>query len=160
MIGSRPTWVITTPVVELNDDEVDDDYGNLFQDHDHYGTWPQWLDSLLMPGRWLDLPALGCIADAFDIYVFVVSVVHGEAGFYHLDDEVERQDGRVIALTLLHGHCGVHCTHTMLLLAALVGGMLHSRHHALVDASTAALELVGGIDVAADDDEMSGSVSN
>jgi hypothetical protein len=36
--------------------------------------------------------------------------------------------------------------------------MLRSRH-VLVDVSTAALQLVGGADVAADDDEMAGSVS-
>jgi hypothetical protein len=62
MIGPRPTWVITTLVIiGLVDDVNGDDYRNLYEDHDYSGTWPQWLDSVLMRGRWLDYPALCCI---------------------------------------------------------------------------------------------------
>jgi hypothetical protein len=97
MIGSCPKWVITSPVAH--------DYLNLFEDHDYSGTWAQWLDSLLMPGRWLDLGALVCIANAFDFAVFVVSAVNGELVVYHLG-EIKRKDGRLIFLTLAHGQWG------------------------------------------------------
>jgi SAM-dependent methyltransferase len=171
MIGSCPTWVITTPVFERKDGVDEDDYLNFYEDHDYSGTWPQWLDSLLMPGRWLDLGGLVCLADDFDIAVFVVSAVHGELVVYHLG-KVEREDGRLILLTLAHDHWGnisrregYDWPHWWFTIKAtdpsvdtLLGGMLRSRH-ALVDASTAALQLVGGADVAADDDEMAGSVS-
>ena len=119
-----------------------------------------------MPGRWLDYPALECIAEAFDAAAFVVSVVDRELVVYHLGD-LEREDARVILLTLVHGHwgfisrkVGYYCPswwfavkETRPRLDTLLGGMLRSRH-ALVDASTAALQLVGGADDAADDDEV------
>jgi hypothetical protein len=120
----------------------------------------------------LDTTALACLADAFEIYVCVVSVVRGDILVYHLGD-VHREDNRIILLTLAHGHWGIiprregyywprwwfHIRPSHLERGdALLGGMLHS-HPALVDASTAALQLVGGADVAADDDEMAGSVS-
>ena len=105
LTGPRPTWVISTPVSNLDDHVNDDDYLNVYEDHDYCGTWPQWLESLVLPGRWLDYPALQCIADAFDISVFVVSVVDRELDVYHLG-HVERQDGRLIMLVLMNGHWG------------------------------------------------------
>jgi hypothetical protein len=166
IIGPCPTWVITAPVViKLDDDEVNDD--DCLINYEYSGTWPQWLDSLLTPGRWLDYPALMCIAEAFDIAVFVVSVVDGDLNTYHLGD-LERQDARVIFLTLMHGHWwyigrkvveGVHCYCPNWWFDirpkpdTLLGGMLRSRR-AIVDASTVALQLVGGTDDAVDDDEV------
>ena len=114
-----------------------------------------------MPGRWLDYPALGCIGDAFNIAVFVVSVVDRELVVYHLGD-VEREDGRVILLALVHGHWGFiasregYCCPNWWFLVRATRPRLDTlrSHHALVDASTAALQLVGGADDAADDDEV------
>jgi hypothetical protein len=104
LTGSPPTWVITTPITNLDDHKFNKDhYLHFWQDHDHSGTWPQWLDSLLLPGRWLDYPALVCIAEVFKIAILVISVVDGELDMYHVGD-VERKDGRVIALALVHGH--------------------------------------------------------
>jgi hypothetical protein len=109
IIGPRPTWVITAPVMCLDDEVKDDDCLNLtYEDYDYSGTWPQWLDSLLTPGRWLDYLALLCIAEVFDIVVFVMSVVDGELDIYSLGD-LERADAHVILLTLVHGHWGFIC---------------------------------------------------
>jgi hypothetical protein len=113
----------------------------------------------------LDYPALVCIAEVFKIAILVISVVDGELDMYNVGD-VERKDGRVIALALVHGHWafiqgreGYYWPTWRLAIMAtrpsldtLLGGMLCQRH-ARVDASTAALQLVGGAD-AADDDEV------
>jgi hypothetical protein len=56
----------------------------------------------------LDYPALACIAEAFDIDIFVISVVDGELDIYRLGD-LEREDAHVILLTLVHGHWGFIC---------------------------------------------------
>jgi hypothetical protein len=111
-----------------------------------------------------------CLAADFNIAVFVVSAVHGGIVVYHLGD-VQREDGALILLTLAHGHWGCisqrqgyNWPHWWFSIEAtqpsvdtLLRGMLRSSH-ALVAASTVALQLVGGADVAADDDEMAGSV--
>jgi hypothetical protein len=78
--GPHPTWVLIALVINLDDEVNDTDYLNLlfYEDYDYSGTWPQWLDSRLTPGRWLDYPALLCIAQAFDVAVLVVSVADGE----------------------------------------------------------------------------------
>jgi hypothetical protein len=50
--GPRPTWVISNSLTDLEDEYNQDDYYlNFFEDHDYSGTWPQWLDSLLMPDK-------------------------------------------------------------------------------------------------------------
>ena len=116
----------------------------------------QWLESLVLPGRWLDYTALQCIADDFVIFVFVVSVLDRELDVYHLG-YVERQDGRLIMLVLMNGHwgyiarregyywpsCWFAVKKTRIGLDNLLGGILRSRP-ALVDASTAALQFGGG----------------
>jgi hypothetical protein len=114
----------------------------------------------------LDYPALVCIAEVFSIAILVISVVHGKLDVYHLG-EVEREDGRVLPLALVHGHWAFiqgredyywpnwwfKIMPTCPSLDTLLGGMLY-QHHARVDASTAALQLVVGGADAADDDEV------
>jgi hypothetical protein len=95
--GPHPTWVLIALVINLDDEVNDTDYLNLlfYEDYDYSGTWPQWLDSRLTPGRWLDYPALLCIAQAFDVAVLVVSVADGELDVYHLGD-LDRTGKRVV----------------------------------------------------------------
>jgi hypothetical protein len=141
-----------------------DDCLHFWQDHDHSGTWHQWHDSWELPGRWLDHPALVCIAEVFNVAILVVSVVHGKLDMYHFVHGL-RKDGRVFPLALVHGNFefiqvreGYYWPSSRLSIKpsrpfphTLVGGMLRQRH-ARVDASTAALQLVGGGADVADDD--------
>jgi hypothetical protein len=103
--GPHLTWVITTLIAptDLNDEFNKDDCLHFWQDHDHSGTWFQWLDSLLLPGRWLDYPSLVCIAEVFDIAILVISAVDGVLAMYHIG-HVFRKDGRVLPLVLVHSH--------------------------------------------------------
>jgi hypothetical protein len=69
------------------------------QQHDHTGDWRAWLRSIHQPGRWLDLPALLCVAAAIDIAVYIVSAWQGSLSFYHVGD-VHRLDQRVVMMGL------------------------------------------------------------
>jgi hypothetical protein len=114
----------------------------------------------------LDYPALVCITEVYKLSILVFSVVDGKLFTYHVGKDVQRPDGRVIALSLVHDHWAfihgrenhywpnwwLRLRATPPSLDTLLGGMLCQRH-ARVDASTAALQLVGGAD-AADDDEV------
>ena len=94
-IGPNPSWVINSIIV------VDDVWFEQY--HDHTGSWREWLNSLHQPGRWLDLPALLCVAVALDIAVCVASARQGSLSFYHIGD-VHRADQKVVLLALHNSH--------------------------------------------------------
>ena len=94
-IGPNPSWVVSSTIV-VDDVEVR-------EQHDHTGSWREWLDSLHQPGRWLDLPALLCVAAAVDIAFFIVSASQGSLAFYHIGD-VHRADQKVAMMALYNSH--------------------------------------------------------
>jgi hypothetical protein len=102
-IGPNPTWVVTSTVVVAN-------VVGIRQDHDHTGSWCEWLNSIHQQGRWLDLPALLCVAGALDIAVLIVSVSQGYRSLYHIGD-VLRTDQRVVRLGLHNSHWVVILPH-------------------------------------------------
>jgi hypothetical protein len=71
--------------------------------HIHTGTWNDWLNSLTINGRWLDLPALLCLMGALDFSAYIVEARRNEIFCYHIGD-INREDGSVIFLALHNGH--------------------------------------------------------
>jgi hypothetical protein len=94
-LGTHPTRTICTTAMD-----GDEAYP---VNHAHSGTWDDWLNSLTINGRWLDLPALLCLMGALDFAAYIVEARHGQILCYHLGD-INRDDWSVIYLGLHNGH--------------------------------------------------------
>ena len=97
-IGIHFSWTICTTGFE--------DGMEFPVNHYHTGSWNEWLNSLLINGRWLDLPALLCLAGALDFAAFIVEARNGFIFCYHSRD-IDRDDGLCVMLALHNGHWNI-----------------------------------------------------
>jgi hypothetical protein len=94
-IGPSPTWTICNTGFE--------DGMEFPINHVHSGSWNEWLNSLLIAGRWLHLPALLCRAAALGFAAFIVEARENEIFCYHIGD-IDRDGGVVVMLALHNSH--------------------------------------------------------
>lgn len=93
--GPNPIWVTSTTARTGGTDT------NI--NFMHTGSWTDWLFALLADGRWLDLPALRCIAAGLDIAILVIAASQGFVDWYHLGNTY-RNDGLVVPIALHNEH--------------------------------------------------------
>jgi hypothetical protein len=86
------TWITSSTTSDTQGNDVS-------EIHHHTGDWADWLNSLTIRGRWLDLPSLLCALGAFNCAAFVIEARDGEMLCYHFGD-IKRQDGAVLYLAL------------------------------------------------------------